>query len=88
LSVRGLSCSAARSVAVKIVRELGHGRPVSVTGDEGISMSESSCTGCKTTTSVAIQYPRGSLTISIRGGSGSSSSTVPLFPSSGPTTVI
>jgi hypothetical protein len=86
LSARGLSCSAARGVAVKIVRELGRGQPISVTGDEGFSMSQSTCTGCKTTTSVSIQYPRGTLTISIRGGSGSNSTTVPL-PSAGPTTV-
>jgi hypothetical protein len=87
LSVRGLSCSSARGVAVKIVRELGHGQPVSVSGDEGFSMSQSTCTGCKTTTSVSIQYPRGTLTISIRGGKGSST-TMPTLPSSASTSVI
>jgi hypothetical protein len=91
LSVRGLRCSAARAVAVKVVHELGHGQPVSVTGEEGVSTSQSTCTGCKTTTSVSIQYPHGRLTISLLGGSGTSSATVPAPPSfqwSGSTAVI
>ena len=62
-------------------------------------MSEESCTGCKTTTSVSISYPSGKVTVSIRGGSGASGGSfggggglLPsgggLFPSSGSGAVI
>jgi hypothetical protein len=45
-------------------------------------MSQQTCSGCKTTTSVTITYPHGSLAISIRGGSGRTgpSTTIPAIP--------
>jgi hypothetical protein len=79
LEVRGVACSKARAVAGAIAHELARGRPVSVDGAEGLSLSEESCTGCKTTTSVSIRYGRGQIAVSIRGGSGASG-TPPLVP--------
>ena len=93
LHAQGLPCTKARTVAGLVTRDLAHGRPVSVSGADGFAMNQQSCTGCKTTTSVSISYPSGKVTVSIRGGSGSSGSLggggglLPsgggLFPSSG-----
>ena len=70
LQVQGVPCSKARTVAGTIAHDLAHGETVSVSGAQGFAMNEESCTGCKTTTSVSISYPRGKMTVAIRGGSG------------------
>ncbi len=70
LQVQGLSCSAARSVAGKVAHDVLHGRPISVASAAGLSVSEESCTGCRTTTDVAIAYRRGKVTLALRGGAG------------------
>jgi hypothetical protein len=89
LHVQGMSCTSARTVAGKVATDLAHGRSVSVPGSVGFGMSQQSCTGCKTTTSVTITYPHGSLAISLRGGSGANSTApAPSFGSSGGGTVI
>jgi hypothetical protein len=93
LHAQDVSCPKARIVAGTIVHDLARGRAVSVNGAQGLAMNEESCTGCKTTTSVSIQYRRGKITIAIRGGSGSTGGSVPVVPAflgvpSGPGTVV
>jgi hypothetical protein len=92
LQVQGVPCSRARTVAGTIAHDLAHGETVSVSGAQGLAMSEESCTGCKTTTSVSISYPSGKVTVSLRGGSGSSAGSFGggggLPPSSGSGTVV
>ncbi len=53
---------------------------MSVSGARGFAMNEESCTGCKTTTSVSIQYARGKITVAIRGGSASTGGPAPIVP--------
>jgi hypothetical protein len=79
LHADGVSCGTARGVAETIARDLVRARPLSVSGAEGFSMSQSSCTGCQTTTSVSITYADGRVTVTIRGG-GQGSTTVPAMP--------
>jgi hypothetical protein len=93
LRVHGVTCSQARKVAGGLASDLAHGRTVSVSGAESFSMSQATCTGCKTTTSVSIGYRSGTMIVSLRGGSGPSSGTVPTLPApsfgtGSPTTVI
>lgn len=71
--VQDVSCSTARSLAGRIAKDLATGRPVSVPDASGFGMSTESCTGCKTTTSVQVTFVRGSVTVELSGGSGSSS---------------
>jgi len=82
LRATGIACVQARRVAGQVAADLAHGRSVSVTGSVGFGMTQQTCTGCKTTTTVTITYPHGSLAISLRGGSGANS-TAPV-PSFGP----
>jgi hypothetical protein len=92
LRATGIACVQARKVAGRIASDLAHGRSVAVTGSVGFGMTQQTCTGCKTTTTVTISYPHGSLAISLRGGSGSNTSpampTIPSFGSSGGGSVI
>jgi hypothetical protein len=89
LQATGIACVQARRVAGDIASDLAHGRTVSVSGSVGFAMSQQTCTGCKTTTTVTITYPHGTLAISLRGGSGSNSTApVPSFGSPGGGTVI
>lgn len=81
LHVEGVPCSKARTVAGTIAHDLAHGQAVSVSGAQGFSMNEESCTGCKTTTSVSIEYARGKITVAIRGGSGAAGGGGPVVPS-------
>ena len=55
---------------------------VRMSGAQGFAMNEESCTGCKTTTNVSIQYVHGKVTVAIRGGSGSAGAgmTGPVMP--------
>jgi hypothetical protein len=72
-----------------VAADLAHGRSVSVTGSVGFGMSQQTCSGCKTTTTITITYPHGSLAISLRGGSGANSTApVPSFGSPGGGAVI
>jgi hypothetical protein len=82
LHVQGVSCPKARTVAGTIAHDLAHGETVSVSGAQGFAMNEESCTGCKTTTNVSIQYVHGKVTVAIRGGSGSAGAgmTGPVMP--------
>ena len=89
LRATGIACVQARRVAGHIASDLAHGRSVSVSGSVGFAMSQQTCTGCKTTTTVKITYPHGSLAISLRGGSGANSTApVPSFGSPGGGNVI
>ena len=89
LQASGIACVQARRVAGHIASDLAHGRTVSVTGSVGFAMSQQTCTGCRTTTTVTITYPHGSLAISLRGGSGSNSTVpVPSFGTPGGGSVI
>ena len=77
-----MTCSAARSVAGKVAHAVLHGRPISVANAAGLSISEESCTGCKTTTDVSIAYERVRVTLALRGGAGmpSSAPSIPGLP--------
>lgn len=80
LRVEGVPCAKARTVAGTIAHDLAHGKSVSVSGAQGFAMNEETCTGCKTTTSISIQYAHGKITVSIRGGSGSVGGVSPVVP--------
>ena len=89
LQATGIACAQARRVAGQVAADLAHGRSVSVTGSVGFGMTQQTCTGCKTTTTVTITYPHGSLAISLRGGSGANpTAPVPSFGTPGGGTVI
>jgi hypothetical protein len=90
LRAQGLSCLSARTVAGRVAADLAHGRSISISGSVGFGMSTSMCTGCRTTTTVTITYPHGSLAISLRGGSGgvAPGTPIPSFGSPGGGTVI
>jgi hypothetical protein len=75
IHAQGMTCASARSIAARVARDLAHGAAVSVPGAAGFAMSQQSCTGCKTTTSISITYPRGKVTLNITGGSGSTGPT-------------
>jgi hypothetical protein len=85
LRVQGVSCLSARKVAGRVAQDLQHGREISVRGSSSFAISQSTCTGCKAATSVSIGYSGGSVTISLRGGTVSSSTTpsMPTLPSPG-----
>jgi hypothetical protein len=89
LRATGIACVQARKVAGLVAADLAQGRSVSVTGSVGFGMTQQTCTGCKTTTTVTITYPHGSLAISLRGGSGANpTAPMPSFGSPGGGTVI
>jgi hypothetical protein len=69
LRARGIACTKARSIARTVAADLLHNRAVSISGSDGFSLDQESCTGCAPTTQVAIAYPRGTITISLRGTS-------------------
>jgi hypothetical protein len=76
LRTSGVPCSKARTVAQQVADELMQGRPVSISGVEGLALATTSCTGCTTTTQVALSYPNGKITISLGGRPAASPSTV------------
>jgi len=72
LRVQGIRCTKARSVALQVAEDLFHNRSVALSGISGIGISSMSCTGCTPSTQVSISYPDGQMTVSLRGGAGSS----------------
>jgi hypothetical protein len=66
----GVSCSTARSVAVKVAHAVATGGMISIPGSVGLGMTQSSCTGCKTTTQVSITFPRGMVTVGLTAATG------------------
>jgi hypothetical protein len=90
LSAEGVSCTSARTIAGKVAADLAHGRSISIPGSVGFGMSQQTCTGCKTTTSISVTYPHGKVTVSLTGGTGSTGPTTPMpsFGSPGGGTVI
>src|SRR5215831_4524459 len=52
LRATGIACVQARRVAGQVAADLAHGRSVAVTGSVGSGMTQQTCTGCKTTTTV------------------------------------
>jgi hypothetical protein len=90
LSVEGMSCTSARTIAGKVAADLAHGRSISIPGSVGFGMSQQTCTGCKTTTSISVTYPHGKLTVSLTGGTGQTAPTTPMpsFGSPGGGTVV
>jgi hypothetical protein len=79
LTAEGVGCTRARGVASQIAQDLLHGRGITVSGAQSLGISEESCTGCGTTTSVAITYPGGQVTVALRGG-GAAGAPVPSVP--------
>jgi len=68
LTAVGISCAKARSVAATVAHQLAGKGVVDVPGVAGFSMSTRSCTGCRTTTEIAVIYPSGGkVTISLAG---------------------
>ncbi len=67
LEAAGISCAAARGVARQVAVDLARSEPVSFPRASGLSISEQSCTGCAPRTEVAVSFPRGEITISLRG---------------------
>ena len=81
LTASGVPCAKARSVAQTVAGELGHGRPLALSGGiEGFAMNQTMCGGCKTTTQVALTYATGKVTISLGGKPSSSPTPAPFFP--------
>ena len=81
LTAEGVGCSRARGIAGEIAQDVLHGRGISVTGAEGLSYSQASCTGCKTATSVSVTYAGGQVTVALRGGTaGATAPSLPSFP--------
>jgi hypothetical protein len=77
LRVTGLTCAKARGIARTVAGDVIAGKPVSLSGVTSYSESQTQCSGCASTTQIALAYPRGKLTISIRGASAGSASTGP-----------
>ena len=80
LSASGVGCTKARSVAKQVADELAHGRPISLRGVQGFAINSTSCTGCKTTTQVALTYASGRVTISLGGKPSTGSAPTPIAP--------
>ena len=67
LRTSGVPCATARTVAQQVADDLMHGRPVSISGVQGLALATTSCTGCATTTQVTLSYPNGKITVSLGG---------------------
>jgi hypothetical protein len=84
LSVSGVSCTKARSIARSVAGDLHRNGSIDVPGVAGFSMSTETCTGCATTTQISLSFPTGAqLTISLRRAGGTSA---PSSPTPTPTT--
>jgi hypothetical protein len=85
LHAQGVGCATARGVAARVAEDLLRGRGISISGAVGFAMTQQSCTGCGAgTTSVSISYPRGKITLSLRGsGSSTLPAPTPGLPSTG-----
>jgi hypothetical protein len=85
LHADGVACLRARDLAGQIARDLLQGRSIAISGAESFGVSQQTCTGCKTSTSVSITYAAGEVTVALRGGSGGaavpSTPTLPSIPS-------
>ena len=77
-----VSCTKARAIADRVAKDLLHSRPIQVPGVEGLGITEQTCTGCAPTTQVVLTYPRGRITVSLRGAAQTP------VPSGGPSGVI
>jgi len=89
LQASGVSCSKARAVVRAVAKDLRTTGGVDVPGASSFSLSTVICTGCgSTTTVISLGYASGGkVTISLRGGSGTSTpapgSPSPASPSTG-----
>lgn len=67
LHAAGLSCQTARGVARSVAEDLVRNRSLSFAHASGFSVSQVSCSGCRSKTEVAISYPDGSIDMSLTG---------------------
>ncbi len=76
----GVPCSKARTIAQQVARDLLRNKPIALNGVEGLGMSTNSCSGCGTaaTTQIALSYPTGKITVSLKGRGAAGASGTPL----------
>jgi hypothetical protein len=68
LSVQGVGCAKAATVARQVGVDLAAGKPLTLSGVSGIDIaSTTACANCATKTQVAITYPKGTIDVSLAG---------------------
>jgi hypothetical protein len=68
LSAQGFTCTRAVAVARQLVRELGAGGSISLSGAAGIDIGSSTpCAACATETQVSLSYPSGTIEVALKG---------------------
>jgi hypothetical protein len=94
LSVQGVGCAKATTVARQVGVDLAAGKPLTLSGVSGIDIASTApCANCATKTQVAITYPKGSIDVSLAGktkvASPAASGALPAvpFPQIPPTTL-
>src|SRR5579872_470175 len=68
LSVQGVGCAKAATVARQVGVDLAAGKPLTLSGASGIDIASTTpCANCATKTHVAITYPNGTIDVSLTG---------------------